>query len=149
MATPLARANSNCPTERSIFSDNRGVSAIEFALIGPMFIGIFMAIAEFSMIFYCQNSAQNAARDTIRQLSINRITSSQAQTNVLSELPAWVVNSATVSVSQTSITDPTSNLIGIDVTFPASAAAPTGFFSSIYGSKIISAKATMVQEPPL
>lgn len=45
---------------RSFLSDRRGVSVIEFAILGPMTITLLMAIVELGMVFMVSGSLENA-----------------------------------------------------------------------------------------
>lgn len=132
---------------RRVFGPNvDGASAVEFALIVPVFITMVMGCIEFSLIFFTYNAAGHAAWDVTRQLALNEITSSQASATALAELPVWVRSNTTVTSSSSS-TDPNTNRFTVVVSFPASAATPTNVLSWAYGTINIRASSTMQQEP--
>ncbi len=130
-----------------LFRQNHdGASAVEFALIVPVFITMVMGCIEFSLIFFTYNAAGHAAWDVTRQLALNEITSAQVSTTALAELPSWVRSRATVTSSSSS-TDPNTNRFTVVVSFPASAATPTSVLSWAYGTLNLRASSTMQQEP--
>lgn len=123
-----------------------GVTAVEFALIMPVFIVIAFGAIEFSLILFTYNSAGRAAWDVTRQLATNQITTSQVSSIAQAELPSWVRASATTTATSTS-TDPTTNHYTVVISFPATAATPTKVISWAYKTLTLNATSTMKQEP--
>lgn len=121
-------------------------AAVEFALIMPALIAVVLGATEYSLILYTKNTAQDAARDTVRRISLNKVSPTDAPALAIAQLPTWVSSKASVAVTQTSPTEPSKNIITVNITFPASAASPTAFFVNLYGSVIVSARAVMAQE---
>ena len=132
-----------------LLRDQNGASAVEFALICPVLIALVMGIIEFGMILYCKNTAQNAARSVVRQVATNKIKDVQAASAVKPLIAPWVSGSETTEVTQTVPADPTLNEITVGITFSMAKAAPTQFFSFIYGTGKIESRATMQQEDKL
>jgi Flp pilus assembly protein TadG len=126
--------------------DEEGVSAVEFALIMPLFISVAFAAVEFALIFFTYNAAGHAAWDVARQLATNRIVTSQASAIALAELPRWVRSSATATPASSS-TDPSTNRFTVTISFPARAASPTNVMSWAYGSLTLTATSSLQQEP--
>lgn len=138
------------PRVRSLVMYNTsGASAIEFALIIPLFIVILMAIIEFGMIFYVQNSIQSAARDIGRQLSTNRLAMADAPSAARKEIGLWLIDQVKVSVTQSAPTNPAANDITVDISVSALNAAPTNFLGTFYADTTLHGVATMRQEPLL
>lgn len=50
--------------------DERGVSAVEFAIIGPVFILLVFVIIEAGLFFYGRNAALSAAREGVSFLRV-------------------------------------------------------------------------------
>ena len=123
-----------------------GVSAVEFALVHPVFIILIFGAIEFGLIFFTYEAAGHAAWDATRQLATNQITASQASSVALSELPSWVRSSATVTPSSTS-TDPTTNHYTVTISIPAKAATPTNILIWAYQNLTLKAQSSMQQEP--
>lgn len=133
----------------SFAKDSAGVSAVEFAIIMPVFMVMLMGAIEFGLIVFTFNAAQNAARDVARQLASNRITATSAAATAQGKVPSWVSSSTTVSVSQTTPGTASTNQFTVDIYIPAPVASVTGFLSWTYRSLILHASVTMQQEPTL
>lgn len=58
----------------------RGQSMVEFAIIMPLFIFLFMAIVYTAMLFSDYLSLSNIARDSARQAAISSLSESEIQT---------------------------------------------------------------------
>jgi Flp pilus assembly protein TadG len=136
---------------RTIRTDEDGVGAVEFAVIAPLLIAILMGTLEFGCIFYTYLSAQLATGDVNRQLASNHIQASQnstvaqqVQQAIVARLPKWAQGQANAVPTQ-STTSPA--LWTITTTVPMKAATPTNFFSAVYGSRNITTKGIMQQEP--
>lgn len=135
------------PTFWTRKGDQSGATAVEFALIGGIFITLVMGVIEFAMILYTYSQAGAAARDVARRYATSRITTTTAATTaVKAQLPSWVQNWVTVNVAQTSAATPSTNQITVTVSFPASKATATTYLSFAYGSMTLQASATMQQE---
>ncbi|HEX8655174.1 MAG TPA: TadE/TadG family type IV pilus assembly protein [Allosphingosinicella sp.] len=50
--------------------DRRGVSAVEFALIAPVFIFMIVAVAQFGALFYAHSALRNAVSEGARYATI-------------------------------------------------------------------------------
>jgi Flp pilus assembly protein TadG len=122
------------------------VSAVEFALVMPLFVIVAFGAIEFALIFFTYNAAGHAAWDVARQLATNRITTSQASALALAELPSWVRSSASATPTSSS-NDPSTNRFTMTISFPAKAASPTNIMGWAYGSLRLTATTSMQQEP--
>jgi len=136
---------------RRALKDKQGASAVEFALIMPVLALILMGICEFGTLLYAMNSAQNAARNVVRQIAVNRLSAdnSAATTAVRPELASWVVGSETVRVIQTTPGKAETNVITLTVSFPADQGTAIHFFSSLFAGRTITNSVSMSQEAPL
>ena len=124
-----------------------GSVAVEFAFIAPILIVMMFGIMEFGLIFYTFISAQSSARDITRRLSLNQITPSQASGIALSELPSWSSSHATISVNQSTPSDPSTNQFTVAISIPAVYATPTNVLKWAYSSVTLVASVTLQQEP--
>jgi Flp pilus assembly protein TadG len=131
---------------KCLLTDQKGVSAIEFALIGPVFVAIIMGGIEFGSIMYTYAAVEFVTNDITRQLATNRITQKDAQSAIPARLPRWAQAAATVTVTASSAT-PTANLYTISTSVPLVNATPSTFFATIYASRSMKITATMQQEP--
>jgi Flp pilus assembly protein TadG len=55
-------------------SDNAGIVALEFALIGPALLGLLVALLELSFLLYAQTALDFAAREAARNMSTGQAT---------------------------------------------------------------------------
>ncbi|MHB2209042.1 TadE/TadG family type IV pilus assembly protein [Methylobacterium sp. CM6257] len=124
-------------------SDRSGASAVEFSLVAPLFVGLMMAICEFSFAFFTLTSAQQAVWTEARQLALGRITTTAAHDAVVAALPRWAQTKATVTAAKDPA-DATRYLVTAAI--PLTSAAPTSFFASLYGTRSMTASATLPQE---
>jgi Flp pilus assembly protein TadG len=124
-------------------SDRSGASAVEFSLVAPLFVGLLMAICEFSFAFFTLTSAQQAVWTEARQLALGRITTMTAHDAVVAALPRWAQGRATVTADKDPA-DATRYLVTAAI--PLTSAAPTNFFASLYGTRSMTASATLPQE---
>ena len=125
---------------------DEGATAVEFALIAPVLIALTMSIIEFGLIIFTYTTAGSASRDVARRIATGRIAASAASTTLTPQLPAWVRSYATVAVAQTTPATPSTNIITVNVSFPALRATPTSFLSFAYGSLTLQTATTMQQE---
>ena len=134
------------PIQRHFAKRDEGATAVEFALIAPVLIALTMSIIEFGLIIFTYTTAGNASRDVARRIATGRIAASAASTTLTPQLPAWVRSYATVAVAQTTPATPSTNIITVNVSFPALRATPTSFLSFAYGSLTLQTATTMQQE---
>jgi Flp pilus assembly protein TadG len=124
-------------------SDRSGASAVEFSLVAPLFVGLMMAVCEFAFAFFTLISAQQAVWTEARQLALGQITTRVAHDAVVAALPRWAQASATVTADK----DPANTgRYLVTAAIPLTSAAPTNFFASLYGSRSMTASATLPQE---
>jgi Flp pilus assembly protein TadG len=134
------------PIQRQFAKRDEGATAVEFALIAPVLIALTMSIIEFGLIIFTYTTAGSASRDVARRIATGRIAASAASTTLTPQLPAWVRSYATVAVAQTTPATPSTNIITVNVSFPALRATPTSFLSFAYGSLTLQTATTMQQE---
>jgi Flp pilus assembly protein TadG len=134
------------PIQRHFAKRDEGATAVEFALVAPVLVALTMSIIEFGLIIFTYTTAGNASRDVARRIATGRLAASAASTTLTPQLPAWVRSYATVAVAQTAPSTPSTNIITVNVSFPALRATPTSFLSFAYGSLTLQTATTMQQE---
>ena len=127
----------------------RGAVAVEAAFVLPVMILLLMATIEFSLVFFTLSTMQHAARDLTRQMAVNLIDQATAEAAVADYLPGWTAGDVTITVAQTTPLDPATNQIGMTLSLPAGAAAPTNLFLQLMGATNLTATMVMKQELPL
>lgn len=128
---------------RKLKSDDSGTSALEFSLVAPLFVGLMMAICEFSFVFFTLTSAQQAVWSAARQLALGQVTTSAAQDGIVASLPSWARRNAMVKADKDPA-DATRYLV--TAVIPLTNAAPTNFLASFYGGQSMTASATLPKE---
>ena len=78
---------------------DRGQSAVEFALILPVFTILLFGIIEFGRLWMTVNIMSGAAREGARVAVISGSNFTQARTSALNVLNAGNVNNATVTIT--------------------------------------------------
>ena len=131
---------------RRDITDDKGVAAVEFALVASILITLVMGIIEFGLIFFTYNSAGSATRDIARRVATARLSSASASSALIQQLPGWVQSSTTVDVTQTASGSPTTNIITVTTTFPATKATPVNILSSFYANVTVTSSSAMQQE---
>lgn len=106
-----------------------GAIAVEFALVMPLFIGMFMGMMEYSTVYFTYGTMQSAARDVTRQLAVNTLLPGQAEAAVKNRMPGWAKNYVTVLVKQSAPANPATNVITTDVALPIGNATPIAFYT--------------------
>jgi Flp pilus assembly protein TadG len=60
----------------------KGVAAVEFALVVPVFILLLVAVMQFGLVLFTQNDMLNFARDTSRRVSVGEMSTADAQSAI-------------------------------------------------------------------
>jgi Flp pilus assembly protein TadG len=63
---------------RALRRDERGVSAVEFALVAPLLIAMLLGTIQYGSLFLVQTRMNDAARDTARRLAVGDLGSEAA-----------------------------------------------------------------------
>lgn len=127
--------------------DRKGAVAVEFGLVMPLFISMFMGMAEYSFVYFTYGSMQAATRDVSRQMAVNTLSVGQAEAEVKSRLPNWARDAVTVVVNQSAAANPATNVFTMQVDLPISNATPLSFFTKTQSTDI-STLVEMKQELP-
>jgi Flp pilus assembly protein TadG len=127
--------------KRRLRLSSRGQSAVEFALVLPIFLVIVFAIVDFSMALNAKLTVTNAAREGARVLvaGANCSTVTTQAQNVASHLHPPV----SVTISPPSCTGNSGDEMAVTVSYQYSYITPVGKFISLLGGGSISNKITM------
>ncbi len=123
---------------RRILANNSGTISIEAALALPLFLAITLGAVDLAVYGNVKTTMDNAASEAIRSLSINAITSAQAQSLILDRMSAWTA-SATSSVSTSG------DEITVTVNVPTSDIPVAGIIHIFDGKASLVASATAVK----
>lgn len=127
--------------------NRRGSVAVEFGLVMPLFIAMFMGMLEYSFVFFTYGSMQAAARDVTRQVAVNTLSVADAADAVKDRLPGWAQGDAQVQVEESDPGNPAANVYVIDVDVPIAHATPFNFYTLSQDSGVHT-RVEMKQELP-
>ena len=134
--------------------ERRGVAAVEFAVIAPLFLLLLGGIVEFGQAFRIQHMLSTAARRGARSSIVEGATNSQVQEKVIADCVRTLgVSDADVTVTSmiNGSTDGDlsqareGNEISITVNIPFSKAG-VGFFAQMFSNSTLSSTCTLEHE---
>jgi len=78
-----------------LIGDIRGATILEFALVGPLFIAILVAILQTALVFLAQQGIESAAQAGVRfistgQASANSWSATQFKTQICAQMPPFI-----------------------------------------------------------
>jgi len=83
-----------------IAGNNSGASALEFAILLPVFVTMLLGTVQVGMLFYQAGTVQHALEDTAREVMVqSSMTSGQIETSIRSRLQDLVSNEVVVTYS--------------------------------------------------
>jgi Flp pilus assembly protein TadG len=109
--------------------DDRGSSAVEFALIAPVLVLLIAGIIEGSLLFFTWGNMEYVGRQAARAAAIGEFTKAQAESFIVAQMKKSI-GEPTVDAAVTFVTG-TSNEVRVQVSVPASqltAVQPFGLF---------------------
>ena len=109
----------------------RGSAAAELALTLPLLTTLILAVFEYGCVIYSYSLMQLGANRVARSVAVHTMTDAQAQAAIVRYLPGWLANGATVTVAESAAADPSTNMINIKVSAPASAATPLALLTRV------------------
>jgi Flp pilus assembly protein TadG len=105
---------------RGFWRDQHGASAVEFALVAPLLIGLLLGIIQYGSLFLLQTRMNDTARDTARRLAVGDLTTeTEAEEYAVSRLADW---SATFTATA-ELPDPGEHDVRVSITVPMAEAA--------------------------
>lgn len=84
---------------KTLAHDNSGASAVEFALIGPTFLGIFLGVLHFGVGMQNYNALRAVSADVARYAVVNYQTNNRLTTAQLQSYARSVATSAPYSLA--------------------------------------------------
>ena len=105
---------------RGFWRDQRGASAVEFALVAPLLIGLLLGIIQYGSLFLLQTRMNDTARDTVRRLAVGDLTTeAEAEEYAVARLADW---SATFA-AKADLPEPGEHDVRVAITVPMAEAA--------------------------
>jgi Flp pilus assembly protein TadG len=126
--------------------DERGATAVEFALITPVLIFFLGAIIEGGLLINTWGTMEYIARQAARGVAVGEFTEQQAQAFVISRMQKSVgAPTVTAVVTINSGAQPIDNEVVVDVTIPASQLSQIQIFGA-FRMVTLSTEVTMHRE---
>ena len=97
--------------------DERGVGAIEFALMLPVVLTLIVGIIEMSNVYFMRNQLNEIARDATRRFAVGSLDESQLKTFVLKRVAETTRAKASVDVTETEADDIVDVSLSLSVPF--------------------------------
>jgi Flp pilus assembly protein TadG len=116
-----------------------GAAATEFALVLPIFLLILFGIIQFGSVLFLHNNMVNAARETVRRMSVAELSAADADGYAQSYLSDW-----NLTFTVTATEPPTTPEVSVQISVPAADAALVNFPIAWPGNLV--AQATMRPE---
>jgi Flp pilus assembly protein TadG len=130
-------------SQRALARSQRGATAVEFAIVAPIFFLFLLASFEFGWMNVLRHTADNAAYEAARAAMVPGATAADAVSKANSILSIVKARKAQVTVTPTVITDTTDHVtVTIDVPMSSNALAIPRFT----GTKTIHCTATLRTE---
>ena len=100
---------------RGLWRDQRGASAVEFALIAPLLFTMLLGTIQYGSLFLVQNRMVDTARDTARRLAVgNLATESDAEDYAKAQLADMSRQFAAVAI----LPHPPDHDVSVTITVP-------------------------------
>jgi Flp pilus assembly protein TadG len=96
-----------------------GAAAVEFAIVLPIFLMILFGIIQFGSLMFLHGNMLNAARDTVRRMSVGELTAATAPAHAQTYLADWGL---TFTVAANDVGD-----VSVQISVPTADAAIVNF----------------------
>ena len=123
---------------RSCWRSERGVAAIEFAIVVPFVLLVLAGIIQFGFVLFLQSHVADVARDTARRVAVGEFEQAEAVQFAQDSLLNWGV---TYTVA---VTDPDPDVV-VQISLPMSQAALIDLLG-VFQSGTLSATVTARKE---
>ena len=125
-------------TVRSCCRSERGVAAIEFALVIPFVLLVLAGIIQFGFVLFLQSHVADVARDTARRAAVGELTQAEAEQFAQDKLLNWgVTYDVVVALNGTDV--------DVQISLPMSQAALIDVFG-LFQSGTLTAAVTAREE---
>lgn len=119
-----------------------GAAAVEFAVVLPIFLVMLFAIIQFGAALFLHNNMVNAARETVRRMSVAELNAATAPVYAQNYLSDWSVP-FTITATEPAPGVPNGD-VSVQISVPASDATLVNFPIAWPGNLV--AQATMRRE---
>ncbi|MEZ5839880.1 MAG: TadE/TadG family type IV pilus assembly protein [Hyphomicrobiales bacterium] len=102
--------------------DERGVAAVEAAMILPLFVGIALGIVDYGGLFYLRHEMNMVANEVTRGMALGQMSLVEAESRAAAMLPEWGGVRFTITASE-----PTADEVKMEISVPTEEAALANF----------------------
>lgn len=128
----------------NLIKDRSGVAAVEFALVMPLVLILFLGIIQFGFILFIQNHMFDVARDSVRRFAVGETTQAETVQYAQDTLLNWDIT-YTVVVTPPNPDNPNDNDVDIQISLPRSSVAIVDILG-VFQTGTLVASATMLVE---
>ena len=118
--------------QRQVLADRRGASALEAAIVLPIFFTFALGVIEFGFVLYAHSFLQSAATIVARDIAVNAVDIGQAQADFDQRQPGWM-SGTTVTAIRMDTGNSKLTTVNVQVSVPARLTTPikiiTGMFA--------------------
>ncbi len=107
---------------RSCCRNERGVAAVEFALVMPFVLLVLTGIIQFGFVLFLQSHVADVARETARRVTVAEFEQAEAEQFAQDSLLNWGVTYS-VAVTLPDPNDPNDTDVDVQISLPMSQAA--------------------------
>ena len=132
------------PGASGLRRDERGMAAVEFALVLPVLILVLAGVIQFGSMFFVQNNMTDVARDSARRLAVGELTAAETQQYAQNALVDWGIT-YTVVVTEPNPIDPDDKDITVTISAPMRQASLVNLLD-LPDTQVLSAAVTARQE---
>lgn len=132
--------------QKSMLADRRGATALEAAIVLPVFFGMTLATIEFGFLMYGLSLMHSAANIVARDIAVNAVDIGQAQADFERLQPSWF-SGTSVTATRTNAGSSKLTAVNVQVSVPARQTTPIKILTGLY-SWTLTANASVKQELP-
>ncbi len=125
-----------------VIERREGISSVEFAIIGPVFLLILFGMISFGSVLYTHNNMINAAREAARRMAVGDLNTTEAEAYANTYLSNMGVT-FTVDAQDPAPGDPDD--VSVDISVPAEDVALVNF-PGIFDGRTLQVTVTMLKE---
>ncbi len=125
-----------------VIERREGISSVEFAIIGPVFLLILFGMISFGSVLFTHNNMINAARESARRMAVGDLNTTEAEAFANNYLTGMGVT-FTVNAQDPAPSDPDD--VSVDISVSAEDVALVNF-PGIFDGRTLQVTVTMMKE---
>lgn len=126
-------------------ANRAGTSAVEFAIVAPIFVALLASTIETGHVFLVQSELTATAHEAVRRLATDVMPEADTAAFVQNQLPGIPANAMTVNVASTLLASGRTDLT-VQLSVPVANVALLNLTDLFPNNLVLDASATMVKE---